>query len=256
MQSVTDNLPSKEQLESKLEKSNVSSIAKEYGTYPNKIRRLAASYGLTVPNHSETQSRILQQGLVQHPTKGKVRPESTKIKISEKVFDSWTTERKEDQAEVAKKTWDNMTDQQHADRTKKAFEGIKNASKRGSKLEHYLFEKLIKAGHIVDFHTARLLGNEKLHIDMLITSNKIAIEVDGPSHFEPIWGDKNFKRNQKADVQKTGLLIQAGFMVIRVEHRGETSQKFYRDIGEKLLATVDDMKNGKTEKVVKIKWEN
>ena len=56
--------------------------------------------------------------------------------------------------------------------------------------------------------------NENLEIDLFIPALKTAIEIDGPAHFLPIWGQQSLERHIRADAQKAGLLINRGFVVL------------------------------------------
>ena len=53
---------------------------------------------------------------------------------------------------------------------------------------------------------------------MYIPSLKTIIEIDGPSHFLPIWGEEKLQKQIKADDQKTGLILSKGFEIIRVKN--------------------------------------
>jgi very-short-patch-repair endonuclease len=75
---------------------------------------------------------------------------------------------------------------------------------------------LLKNGYKVEFHKERLVRNERLQIDMILPEHNIAIEIDGPSHIRPVWGEENFERNKRSDDQKTGLLLGLGFTLIRL----------------------------------------
>lgn len=239
--SVGTVLPTKAELERKLRDSNVTRVAEEFNTYPNQIRRLAQKYGLTLVSKSEAQKRNLDQGLVKHPTEGRKRRPDELVKISEGIAESWTDERKEEQSKHSLKFWKKMTAAEKKDRLQKANAGIRVASKEGSKLEKYLFAGLIKEGFRVNFHVEHKLGNERLHIDLLLPAKKIAIEVDGPSHFRPIWGEDSLKRNRKTDRQKSGLLLAAGFKVIRIKQEERISQKYLRDTLSELVKVLNNM---------------
>ena len=57
-----------------------------------------------------------------------------------------------------------------------------------------------------------------------------AIEIDGPSHFLPIWGQAALNKTIKSDNEKNGLLRYHGIMVLRVAQKRKTlSQKSMRD---------------------------
>ena len=64
-------------------------IAKEFDTYPNKIRRILIKNGCEMKDKSAAQKNALKQGVASHPTKGKKRSEKTKLKISESQAKVW-----------------------------------------------------------------------------------------------------------------------------------------------------------------------
>jgi very-short-patch-repair endonuclease len=88
-----------------------------------------------------------------------------------------------------------------------ATESIRKAGKEGSKLENFLLRKITDAGFKVDFHKKNLIPNEKLEIDLYVPECKTIIEIDGPSHFLPVWGDEKLQKQIKADLQKSGLIL-------------------------------------------------
>ncbi len=63
------------------------------------------------------------------------------------------------------------------------------------------------------------------------------IEVDGPSHFLPIWGPEKLQKQIKSDSHKTGLILSKGFVIIRVKSVGNFISLSNK---EKLLATLSD----------------
>ncbi len=101
-----------------------------------------------------------------------------------------------------------------------AIEAIQKAGKEGSKLEKFLLEELTNAGYFVEFHKKNLIPNENLEIDLYIPDLKAIIEVDGPSHFLPIWGEDKLQKQIKSDFQKTGLILGKGFVIIRLKSLG------------------------------------
>ena len=72
-----------------LNKRSFASIAEEFGTYPNKIRRAAISVGIEPRSKSEAQSCALSSGRHKHPTKGRKHSQKTREKISNSVYDNW-----------------------------------------------------------------------------------------------------------------------------------------------------------------------
>ena len=221
-------------------KSDVE-IAEMIGTYSNKIRRLRHKLGIPTRAASEAQSLALKSGRAKHPTLGKKRTNEEKQKIGQGVSDEWAkindVERQR-RSELGRQAWDNKTEEEKELFLRKASECIRKSSKEGSALEKFLLEGLIKNGYRVDFHKERLISNEKLQIDMILPEHNIAIEVDGPSHIRPVWGQENFERNKRSDEQKNGLLLGMGFTLIRLRQDGTLSNVRKNKFLNELLNTV------------------
>jgi len=100
---------------------------------------------------------------------------------------------------------------------------------------------LTEAGIKVEFHKEHLLLNENLHIDLFLPEINVAIEVDGPSHFEPIWGEEALERTQKSDRQKNGLILNSGFVLIRVKQKKTISEKYKRDLSTSLICKLREI---------------
>lgn len=223
-------------------------IASYIGLPSNTIRRQAAKLGIVSRTKSSAQKIALLTEKKPHPTKGKTRSEAEKKKISESVYASYqnsSDEQKAARSLQAKERWDSMEESERTEFRKSSAKAIRKASVDGSKLEKFLHEELVKAGEYVEYHKEHLILNEKLHIDIFIPRINTAIEVDGPSHFEPIWGDKTFRRNLKADSEKAGLLLNKGLILIRVKNTKPLSAKYKRDILEELLSTIKRIRTEK-----------
>ena len=231
-------------------------IAEMYHTYPNKVRRDAAKFGIHSRSKSYAQSLALSKKRAIHPTEGKKRSEATKIKISNTVTINWSelsdTE-KEERSKQAKAQWAKMTDEERKAFQKASAIAIRKAAVEGSKLEKYLYEELMKAGHQVEFHKERVLANQNLHLDLFLPKIGVAIEVDGLSHFEPIWGEETLEKNKQADHTKAGLLLNAGAILIRVQCIKKTiSQKYQRDILANILETLEKLKIDRSQRYITI----
>jgi len=229
-----NELEQKKVLEKLHNKENLSitHIAKIYGTYANKIRRLADRLGISRKNRSETQKAALSTGVATHPTKGKFHSAESKVKISNTVAKSWASiddDEKERRREVSKQSWENRSEEDKLNFWKKGHEHVRIASKHGSKFENLIFEALVVEGYKVSIHTEQTLANTKLHLDLFIQELNTIIEVDGPSHFRPVWGEEALKKTQKTDNQKNGLLLNAGYCIIRVRQVQSLSKVFVRN---------------------------
>lgn len=63
------------------EKISITALAKKYGTYENKIRRILIKNGTKLRDKSVAQKLALKSGRHKHPTKGKHRSDEEKLKI-------------------------------------------------------------------------------------------------------------------------------------------------------------------------------
>jgi very-short-patch-repair endonuclease len=219
-------------------------IAKLAGTYPNKIRRLATRNGVKSRDKSQAQKIALDTGRHNHPTKGKKHSEKSKLRISEAMATSWsgiTDVERARRSQMAKDQWESMSIEEQEEFRRLASNAVREAAKNGSKLEHYLMTELIGLGYRVEFHKEHMVKNDRLQVDLFLPKLNTAIEVDGPSHFKPIWGDEVLKRNLKADAQKDGLLLGMGMCVVRIRQTKGLSEKYKRDLLSQLAKTIGEI---------------
>lgn len=195
-------------------------IAEKFATYHQKVTRYLKKWGVQLKSRSEAQKLALDSGRFEHPTKGKTRDISVRSKISSGMANAWdaiSEEEKQKRSETAKKNWDNMTVMQKKDLQESAHKAIRVSAKEGSKLEKYLYENLMKNGFQVIFHKKELIPNNRLEVDVFVTDKKTAIEIDGPSHFLPIWGEDKLLKTKTSDMEKAGLLNAYGYHLIRIK---------------------------------------
>lgn len=215
-----------------LERS-VGDISKELDTYPNKVRRALKSHGIKLRDKGSAQAVALKKGRSSHPTKDKGHSEEAKLKISEGVAQNWenlSDEELESRRETSRRQWANMTEEEKTRLRESAIPGIKRASKEGSKLEKYVRESLTKANYVIEYHKKGIVPNSNLEVDIYLPELGTAIEIDGPSHFLPIWGEEALNKTVKSDNEKNGLLRYNGVIVLRVAQKRKTlSKKSMRD---------------------------
>lgn len=237
-------------------KKSFQEIAENCGTYANKIRRDAVKLKIKIRDKSEAQKNALVSGKTKHPTKGTKRSENTKQKIGNSVLKSWESisdQELNSRKLKAKINWENKTEEEKKFILREANIAVRETSKKGSKLENFLFKELLNNGFVVDFHKEQSILNTKLQIDLFLPKDNIAIEVDGPSHFEPVWGNDALKRNQKYDDKKTGLILGKGLYLIRVKQSKDYSRSRAQIIFNELLEVITNIKNKKeTSKVINI----
>lgn len=232
-----------------VQNKSFADIANLCGTYANKIRRDAKLFKIPIRNKSEAQKNALSTGKHTHPTKGKERSVQTKERIGHSVMVSW---QELDQSELnnrkqkAKQNWDKLSPDTKNNMQKAATDAVRVSSKIGSKLEKFILEKLLKSGYSVEFHKEQTLVNTKLQIDLFLPTLNIAIEIDGPSHFAPVWGEESLKRNKNYDNKKQGLIIGKGWHLIRIKQTKDFSKTRASLVYENLQTTIKKLSTSKT----------
>lgn len=209
------------------EQKSFADIATLYKTYSNKIRRDAIRFKIEIRTKSDAQKNALEKGKSKHPTKGKTRSIDIKNKIGDSVLKSWESLSEQEiqlRKDKAKSQWISMSDEQKQNMLNMANQAVRQSSKTGSKLEKYLLNRLLTDGYKVDFHKEQVLSNTKLQIDLFLPSMSMAIEVDGPSHFLPVWGSDALTKNKKYDNKKHGLILGKGWKLIRIKQQKEFSK--------------------------------
>jgi very-short-patch-repair endonuclease len=201
-------------------KKSTYQIAQELNTNPKRIQRALKFLGVELRSYSDAQKNSLEVGNATHPTKGKKISESTKTKISRavsKYWDKMSEEEKLSRSNVAKEQWAAMSQEERQELFTKAAEGCRKAAKEGSKMEKFVKDELVKLGYKVKYHERTLIRDAKLEIDIYLPDLNMAIEIDGISHFEPVWGAEALEKQQKADIVKAGLVLSLGFVMLRVK---------------------------------------
>jgi very-short-patch-repair endonuclease len=181
-----------------------------------------------------------------HPTKNKKIDEDTKHKISKTQVKRW-----ENLSEAklnifkqkAKERWDSMSPEAQYELHRKAGQKLRQASIEGSAAEKYLYSVLQKHGYDVIMHKKGIGG--EYEVDLFIKDLNIAIEIDGPQHFLPIFGNDVLQKNIKYDSVKNGLLLSKGYFVIRVKYLAKKiSLKIKRNLWAKVKECLDSIENG------------
>jgi very-short-patch-repair endonuclease len=231
----------------KLHKEGCSSyeIAEALGTYSNKILRSLRFLGEESRSSSEAQTLALKRGRSKLPVeKGSKHSEAHKLAQSEgraRAWDNISDEERERLSQLSKNQWAAMSDEDKFELRSLAAQAVREASKEGSKAERYVRDELRSLGWDVRFHERNLLPDNKLEVDLFIADIKTAIEIDGPSHFLPIWGEERLQRHQTSDAKKAGLLINEGYVLVRVKQITKSlSKKRLRDV----LSSIVEVLNG------------
>jgi very-short-patch-repair endonuclease len=224
------------------QKKSFADIAEAYDTYPNKIRRDAVSFKIPIRDKALAQKNALETGKHKHPTKGKTRSDSEKASIGLGVMKSWedlSEQELQDRKNKSKEMWAKLDEDTKQNIIKLANQAVRVSSKVGSKLEKFLLQRLLKDGHKVEFHKEQSLLTTKLQIDLFIPSINTAIEVDGPSHFLPVWGEDALAKNISYDNKKQGLILGKGLALIRIKQTKDYSKTRSELIYQQLKNIID-----------------
>lgn len=238
---------------------SIEQIAEELDTYPNKVRRALIKLGATIRSRSESQKIALEQGRSVPPMLGKKHDEETKHKIADKVHEAWANlsdEEREERRQKALDAWNNLSPAEQEQFKRVGNDAIRKTATEGSKLEKYVESLLTDEGYDIIIHKKALVQNVNLELDMLIASMRVVIEIDGPSHFLPIWGEDSLNRNIKSDNVKNGLLLKDGYCIIRVKNmKSSTTKRDMRLAGEKIMAELKRIEKAfpkKSERLIEV----
>lgn len=223
-------------------------IARDLGSNPKAIQRALVTLGVPRRSYSQAQKTALSKGTAKHPTAGRKMGEAYKLRTSEAVAKYWASlsdAEKEKKSEVGKALWEAKPAAEKEAMGKAAADACRKAAKDGSKMELYIVENLRKAGYSVEFHKIGLIPSDKLEIDIFLPELRLAIEIDGISHFEPIWGEANLQRHERSDSRKSGLLLTHGYAMLRVKQTTKTlSASKKRTVFAAILTEVEKFDKG------------
>lgn len=203
-------------------------IAESLNTYSTKILRALKFLGKILHNdeshykrdYSDAQKLALEKGRAKHPTEGKTLDKDHKEKIGisrSKAYHALSDSDKLEISKISKKNWDLLGKAKQEEIRVLALESVRVASKLGSKTERHLHNGLMKSGYTVEFHKTGLVFGTTLEVDLFLPEIKTAIEIDGPGHFLPIWGEEKLAKQQIADMAKQGILLNNNYVILRIK---------------------------------------
>lgn len=116
----------------------------------------------------------------------------------------------------------------------------KTTGVRRSKLEIYLEKQLteIHSNFEIIYSNKQIIGSE---LDIFIPSLKLAFEIQGIFHYEPIFGQEKLERIQKNDLEKIQKCNELGINLILIDTRDqkrfseESSKKYLNEINKHIL---------------------
>jgi very-short-patch-repair endonuclease len=152
-----------------------------------------------------------------------------------------STEKKEHISEEARKRWKEIPPEKKRAMQESAGRALRIAAIEGSKAEKSLKDNLVKAGHNVILHKKDLIEG-KFEIDLFLPELNTIIEIDGPQHFLPVFGEEKLQKTIKFDSIKNGLLISKGYCIIRIKYMCKhISQSVERRLLELVLGEITNI---------------
>ena len=221
-------LKNKDQLLHMYEKGYSSyEMANELNTYSTRVLRALSFLGEKFHgdskyykrSYSEAQKLALERGRSQHPTRGKKLNATHKENIGKsrsQAYHALSEQEKQRLSQLSKDNWKALGKAKQEEIRSLALEGVRYASKHGSKTERHIQNGLSKAGYSVEFHKNGLVPGSNLEVDLFVSELKTAIEIDGPGHFLPIWGEEKLQKQQSSDTIKQGVLLSNGYVILRI----------------------------------------
>jgi len=252
----------KDIIERYLNNESTYKIAEDLKTYAKKIERILMKNGIKLRTKSEAQKIALESGRNNHPTKGRKRNEKEKVKISDGVHKKW---RSMDDAQLqrikngARERWNKMSPEKKRLMQEMAGRALHKTSKENSKIEKSLQRMLTRLGYNVIMHKKNLVeGN--FEIDLFLPELNTIIEVDGPQHFIPLFGEEKLQETIKMDSIKNGLLISKGYCVIRIKYMKKScslkTQRTICDLVEKHIKNIEAKTPSKNNRLIELEIKN
>jgi very-short-patch-repair endonuclease/predicted XRE-type DNA-binding protein len=243
-----------------VEKLSTYKVAEQVGCNQSHIVRMVAKYNKQNPNNpikkrnkSEAQKNYIKQA-GKHQRDGTTHDEITKDKISDKMREFYDSE----EGEAAKDRIREFRQQEWAEKSEAERAAIladlqqanraKMQAGEGSNFENFLAEQLSAHGFRVEQRTKAWTPGQKFHVDIAMPTEKIIIEVDGPTHWAPIYGDEELHKVEVKDARKDGVLNANGWNVLRVQDASGSTTR------ARFMRVLDTIKQVQYSKVAPTTW--
>lgn len=194
------------------------------------LSRFMKKHGITARSKAQAQKNYLKDNT--HQMSGRKHTAETKKKISSSLGEYWEGLTEEEREEVKRKigsAWQRKWAAMSENERKTMMEGLTSKAKEtagmGSRLERFIAEELGKRGYLVEERTTNYIAGKSFEVDLALPKEMIAIEVDGPTHFLPIYGEDYLADQQERDLRKDELVMSTGYSVLRIrDNNGPLSQ--------------------------------
>jgi len=196
-------------------------VATKMGVPLATLSRFMKKHGISSRDKADAQKNYLKDH--EHQMKGKKHSDSTKQKISKGLGEFWDKLSEEDKEELKKKIgsawrrkWQQMSDSDRRSMMESLSNKAKEMQGNGSRLERFVAEELRQRGYTVEERSTHYTAGKQFEVDIALPKERIAIEIDGPTHFLPIHGEDHLKEQQERDARKDELITSAGMNMLRI----------------------------------------
>lgn len=196
-------------------------VAEQLGVPLASLSRFMKRHGIVSRDKAQAQKNYLKDH--EHQMKGKKHSDTTKQKISKGLGEFWDKLPDEDKEELRKKiggAWRRKWQQMSENDRRAMMEGLSNRAKevqgKGSRLERYVAEELRKRGYVVEERSTNYTAGKQFEVDIALPKERIAIEIDGPTHFLPIHGEEHLAQQQERDSRKDEMVNSVGMNMLRI----------------------------------------
>ena len=238
------------------EKLSTYKVAERVGCNQSHIVRMVAKFNKQNPsnpinkrNKSQAQLNYIKQS-GKHQRDGTTHDEITKDLISDKMREFYDSpegvEAKERISEFRREEWAEKSEEERAAILVELQQAnrAKMQAGEGSNFENFLAEQLAERGYSVEQRTKTWTPGQRFHVDIALPNDKIIIEVDGPTHWAPIYGDDELQKVVAKDAKKDAVLTSNGWVVLRVQDSsGSTTRARFK----RVLDVLDEIKYSKAE---------
>lgn len=207
------------------------------------LSRFMKKHGITSRDKAEAQKNYLKDH--EHQMQGKKHSDSTKQKISKGLGEFWDKLSEDDKEKLKKKIgsawrrkWQQMSDTDRRAMMESLSNKAKEMQGHGSRLERFVAEELRKRGYTVEERSVNYTAGKQFEVDIALPKERIAIEIDGVTHFAAVHGEEHLKAQQERDARKDELIIGAGMNMLRVRDNNNALSQLRID---KIVAAIQEI---------------
>lgn len=225
---------------------SMRAISKELEVPLATLSRFMKKYGISSRSKAQAQKNFLREN--NHQMSGHKHSSDTKEKISKGLGEFWdgltdeqTEEIKHKMGSAWKKKWASMNDNQRRSTMENLSNKAKEAAGQGSKLERFIAGELKNRGYTVEERSVNYTAGKSFEVDIALPKERIAIEVDGPTHFIPVYGEEHLEQQQDRDARKDENILSTGYSVLRIrDNNGACSRLRIDRIEEAIKEIMQD----------------